>query len=66
MREIRDKIRIITNICQMKECTNYGYVLSRNSTRALVKDWECSFNKGWTNVSGRTRKQARTTPRHVI
>lgn len=43
---------------KIEKCARYGYLPSRHSTRALVKEWECSFDEGWTSV--------RTDPNKLI
>jgi hypothetical protein len=48
----------------IKKCTCYGYLPTRNSTRALVKEWECSFDKSG-QATGRTR-QARQHPSRYL
>lgn len=51
-------------ILQMKECTCYGYLPSRHGTRALVKEWECSFGKSG-RATGRTRQAYQHPPRNL-
>ena len=48
-----------------KECACYGYLPSRNSTRALAKEWECSFNERRTSVRTNPNKLVNAPSRHL-